>query len=201
MISGSGRSGANAMIGAAAAQSFATTAISYEADPPSMSELADRVGELKAAEADLKAYIARMKALFEASGEDQAEGVLFRIVLGAESVSTTLDRKAIEDAMGEILDQKVLKVQQAEPHVLMLFSDCKIETRSRNVTMHTVTPFTLGSRVQIRPWAPRHANVEGELVKIGRKFVTVKLDTGETVRRLHPTSLLRPGSHLSPGRG
>ena len=82
----------------------------------------------------------------------------------------------------------------------MLFADCKIETRDRSVTMHTVTPFALGSRVQIRPWE-RHANAEGELVKIGRKFLTVKLDTGETVRRLHPTSLLRPGSHLSPGRG
>ena len=97
------------MLDAAAAQRFATTAISYEADPPSMSELADRVGELRAAEADLKAYIARMKALFEASGEDQAEGVLFRIVLGAESVSTTLDRKAIEDAMGESWIRKFLK--------------------------------------------------------------------------------------------
>jgi hypothetical protein len=31
-----------------------------------------------------------VKALFVASGRDEAEGVLFRVVLGAESVATTL---------------------------------------------------------------------------------------------------------------
>ena len=66
-----------------------------------MEELADRVGELKAAKSDLDAYLERLKALFVANGCDEAEGVLFRVVLGAESVATTLDRKAIEAAMGE----------------------------------------------------------------------------------------------------
>jgi hypothetical protein len=39
---------------------------------------------------DLDAYLDRLKALFVASGRDEAEGVLFRVVLGAESVATTL---------------------------------------------------------------------------------------------------------------
>jgi hypothetical protein len=69
--------------------------------PSSMEELADRVGELKAAKSDLDAYLERLKALFVASGRDEAEGALFRVVLGAASVATTVDRKAIEAAMGE----------------------------------------------------------------------------------------------------
>jgi hypothetical protein len=40
-----------------------------------MEELADRVGELKAAKSDLDAYLERLKALFVASGRDEAEGV------------------------------------------------------------------------------------------------------------------------------
>ena len=36
------------------------------------------------------AYLDRLKALFVASGRDEAEGVLFRVVLGAESVAPTL---------------------------------------------------------------------------------------------------------------
>jgi hypothetical protein len=74
-----------------------------------MEELADRVGELKAAKRDLDAYLERLKALFVASGRDEAEGVLFRVVLGAESVATTLDRKAIEAAMGESWLARFLK--------------------------------------------------------------------------------------------
>jgi hypothetical protein len=61
--------------------------ISYAGDPSSMEELADRVGELKAAKSDLDAYLERLKALFVASGRDEAEGVLFRVVLSAESVA------------------------------------------------------------------------------------------------------------------
>ena len=74
-----------------------------------MEELADRVGELKAAKSDLDAYLERLKALFVASGRDEAEGALFRVVLGAESVATTLDRKAIEAAMGESWLARFLK--------------------------------------------------------------------------------------------
>ena len=39
----------------------------------------------------------------------RAEGVLFRVVLGAESVATTLDRKALEGAMGESWLARFLK--------------------------------------------------------------------------------------------
>ena len=45
----------------------------------------------------------------EGFGRDEAEGVLFRVVLGAESVTTTLDRKAIEAAMGESWLARFLK--------------------------------------------------------------------------------------------
>ena len=50
---------------ATAAQRFATVPISYAADPSSMEELADRVGELKAAKSDLDAYLrpGRMRTL------------------------------------------------------------------------------------------------------------------------------------------
>src|SRR6478672_7618264 len=58
---------------------------------------------------DLDAYLDRLKALFVASGRDEAEGVLFRVVLGAASVATTLDRKAIEAAMGESWLARFLK--------------------------------------------------------------------------------------------
>ena len=75
---------------ATAAQRFTTAPISYAGDPSSMEELADRVGELKAAKSDLDAYLERLKALFVANGRDEAEGVLFRVVLGAESVAPTL---------------------------------------------------------------------------------------------------------------
>ena len=37
-----------------------------------MEELADRVGELKAAKSDLDAYLERLKALFVANGRDEA---------------------------------------------------------------------------------------------------------------------------------
>lgn len=80
---------------------FATQSIVYDDDPPTMAELADRVGELKAAKADIEAYLDRMKAIFSASGLDTAEGVLFRVVLGVESVSAKLDRAAIQADMGE----------------------------------------------------------------------------------------------------
>ena len=40
---------------------------------------------------------------------DEAEGVLFRVVLSAESVATTVDRKAIEAAMGESSLARFLK--------------------------------------------------------------------------------------------
>ena len=40
---------------------------------------------------------------------DEAEGALFRVVLGAESVATTVDRKAIEAAMGESWLARFLK--------------------------------------------------------------------------------------------
>jgi hypothetical protein len=94
---------------AAPAHRFATVPISYAADPSSMEELADRVGELRAAKSDLDAYLDRLKALFIASGRDEAEGVLFRVVLGAESVATTVDRKALEAAMGESWLARFLK--------------------------------------------------------------------------------------------
>ena len=42
-----------------------------------MEELADRVGELKAAKSDLDAYLERLKALFVANGRDEAEGGRF----------------------------------------------------------------------------------------------------------------------------
>ena len=42
---------------ATAAQRFATAPISYVGDPSSMEELADRVGEPKAAKSDLDAYL------------------------------------------------------------------------------------------------------------------------------------------------
>jgi hypothetical protein len=65
-----------------------------------MEELADRVGEPKAAKSDLDAYLERLKALFVASGRDEAEGVLFRVVLGAESVATTLRADRQGEARG-----------------------------------------------------------------------------------------------------
>jgi hypothetical protein len=94
---------------AAVAVAFATTAIAYADDPPSMEVLADRVGELKAAKAEIDNYLERLKTLFVASGRDTAEGVLFRVVLSAESCSTTIDRKAIEARMGESWLAKFLK--------------------------------------------------------------------------------------------
>jgi hypothetical protein len=88
---------------------FATAAIGYADDPSSMEDLADRVGELKAVKADIDNYLERLKTLFVASGRDTAEGVLFRVVLSAESCSSNLDRKAIEAAMGETWLAKYLK--------------------------------------------------------------------------------------------
>jgi hypothetical protein len=55
--------------------------------------------------------LATLAAALNAAGttRDEAEGVLFRVVLGAESVATTLDRKAIEAAMGESWLARFLK--------------------------------------------------------------------------------------------
>lgn len=55
----------------------------------------------------------------------------------------------------------------------------------------TLTPFALGARVQMQPWI-RSPSIEGKLVKIGRKYLTVMLDSGEIINRLHPTSIIRP---------
>ena len=54
--------------------------------------MADRVGELKAAKSDLDGYLERLKALFVASGRDEAEGVLFRVVLSAAVLSHIRER-------------------------------------------------------------------------------------------------------------
>src|SRR5260221_9700388 len=85
---------------------IATVPISYAGDPSSMEELADRVGELKAAKSDLDAYLERLKALFVASGRDEAEGVLFRVVLSAESVAPSLAARApARESRPEIKDR------------------------------------------------------------------------------------------------
>lgn len=54
-----------------------------------------------------------------------------------------------------------------------------------------LTLFALGARVRLQPWE-RHGNAEGEIVTIGRKWLTVKLDAGPLLRRLHPSSLIMP---------
>jgi hypothetical protein len=56
-----------------------------------------------------------------------------------------------------------------------------------------VTPFEIGARVQLQPWV-RHERPVGTLVKIGRKYLEVKLDSGPILRRLHPSSLIRAAS-------
>ena len=82
-------------------QPFRLAAISYTDDPASLGELADRVGKLRAAEADLKKEIDRLREMFVASGQREAEGALFRVSLGAEAMQSTVDRKALENEMGE----------------------------------------------------------------------------------------------------
>lgn len=63
--------------------------------------IADAIGDLKALEARVKAEIQKLRdklvdrALFEVMGGR------YRVSFGEEIVSTTLDRKAIEAAMGE----------------------------------------------------------------------------------------------------
>jgi hypothetical protein len=57
-----------------------------------------------------------------------AKGVLFRVVLGAESVATTLDRKAIEAAMGESWLARFLKFQ-AVAQLQLLCADRQGEAR------------------------------------------------------------------------
>jgi len=88
---------------------FRLAAISYAGAPTTLSELADRVGELKAAQADINDELARLKDQLAKSGESEAEGCLFRVTLSAASCSTILDRKAIERDMGEAWIAKYLK--------------------------------------------------------------------------------------------
>jgi hypothetical protein len=88
---------------------FKMAAIAYADDPATMTELADRVGKLKAAKAEIEAQIERMRDLFAASGQADTEGALFRVALGAESQVATIDRAAIERDMGESWLRKYLK--------------------------------------------------------------------------------------------
>ncbi len=90
-------------------RSFLLAGICYADDPSTMAELADRVGELKAAKAEIEGYIDHLRELFAASGRAEAEGALFRVALGAESEAATIDRKAIERDMGESWIAKYLK--------------------------------------------------------------------------------------------
>jgi hypothetical protein len=55
---------------------------------------------------------------------------------------------------------------------------------------HTVTFFALGARVYLDGVAP-HGDCNGELITIGRKFLTLKLDGGRIVRRIWPSWITR----------
>ena len=56
----------------------------------------------------------------------------------------------------------------------------------------TLTFFKLGDRVMLRPplLEPDHI-VQGTLERIGRKFLTVRLDNGMLIDRLHPSDIRR----------
>ncbi len=88
---------------------FKLAALSFADDPATMAELADRVGKLRAAKAEIDADIERMRELFAASGQPEAEGTLFRVAIGAQCMAATLDRAAIERDMGESWIAKYLK--------------------------------------------------------------------------------------------
>jgi hypothetical protein len=53
--------------------------------------------------------VRRCRGAVRSSGRDEAERALFRVVLGTESVATTVDRKAIEAAIGESWLARFLK--------------------------------------------------------------------------------------------
>lgn len=88
---------------------FRVGEISYRSDPVTPGELADRVGDCKAAIADLDAYIGRMRDWLEASGLSCAEGALFRVTITADSRQSTIDRKKLEADLGEVKLRKYLK--------------------------------------------------------------------------------------------
>ncbi len=50
----------------------------------------------------------------------------------------------------------------------------------------TVTFFTLGARVRLAPEA-NHGEAAGELVAIGRIYLSIKLDDGSVDRRVRPS--------------
>jgi hypothetical protein len=55
---------------------------------------------------------------------------------------------------------------------------------------HTVTFFQLGARVHLEPEAG-HGNVDGELVRIGRIYLAIRLDDGRVARRVRPSWVRR----------
>ncbi len=54
------------------------------------------------------------------------------------------------------------------------------------MSLRTVTFFTLGARVRLAPEA-NHGEAAGELVAIGRIYLSIKLDDGTVDRRVRPS--------------
>lgn len=63
--------------------------------PATNEAFADRLGEIQAMIADLKAEEAGLKAILLASGEDVVEGDLFRVSMSRDIETTRVDWKAV----------------------------------------------------------------------------------------------------------
>lgn len=70
--------------------------------------IADQLGVLAAWEAAIETRRKELRAQVEAAG-GRVEGTLFDAAIGAESVRTTVDRKAIEKDLGEAAVARWLK--------------------------------------------------------------------------------------------
>ena len=85
------------------------TLIGVPAAPETVGEIADRYGELLAQKAEIETELKELQRRFKASGQREAEGRLFRLAMGDDCMTTTLDRKAIEAEMGETWTARFLK--------------------------------------------------------------------------------------------
>jgi hypothetical protein len=73
--------------------------------PAALRAICDRYGAVKAMAADATAELEKLRRRFILARVDEAEGKLFRLVLSAETVPTTLDRAALERDLGAGLDR------------------------------------------------------------------------------------------------
>lgn len=76
---------------------------------PTLGDLVDLLGDLKAQIADLEVEERTIMEKLKTAGKDSVEGRRYRATISAESCRSTIDRKAIESDMGEAWLAKYLK--------------------------------------------------------------------------------------------